>query len=234
MSQPFKLYRLQQTDSQLDQARARLHQIEVTLTENAALHQAQARTQESEQRLQEAHKALRKAEEDVRTQGIKIGQSEANLYGGKIHNPKELQDLQKEIESLKRHNSVLEDRQLECMLILEDTEAAHQQASADLKSVQEQVNSQHAALFQERDGLLKDEARLEQERQATSATIDAEDLKLYNQLRQARRGVAVAKVADNACSACGSTLTPAALQAARSPNTISRCSFCGRILYYAG
>ncbi len=231
MSQPFKLYRLQQVDSQLDQARARLHQIEITLNENSALQQAQARYEDSEVRLNDARKALHRAEEEVRAQGIKIEQSEASLYGGKIHNPKELQDLQKEIAALKRHNSVLEDRQIECMIAVEDAEGVSQQAGIELKAVQEQMAGQHAALFKERDSLVKDIHRMEQERHATAATIEADDIQLYEQLRQARRGVAVAKVSDNACSACGSTLTPAAMQAARSPNQLTRCSFCGRILY---
>ncbi|MFN2235225.1 MAG: C4-type zinc ribbon domain-containing protein [Anaerolineales bacterium] len=46
-----------------------------------------------------------------------------------------------------------------------------------------------------------------------------------------RAGVAVAKVEDRACKACGSTLTASLNQAARSPSQIVFCDSCGRILY---
>jgi predicted nucleic acid-binding Zn-ribbon protein len=54
---------------------------------------------------------------------------------------------------------------------------------------------------------------------------------MYEQLRKLKRGVAVATVADNSCAACGSTLSSAQLHAAKSPNQLTRCESCGRILY---
>jgi predicted nucleic acid-binding Zn-ribbon protein len=231
MSQPFQLYRLQQTDSQLDQARARLAKIEKILSDNARLRQAQSQAEATDQALQAARKALRRAEEEVQAQNIKIEQTEAALYGGRVRNPKELQDLQKESASLKKYKLVLEDKQLDEMLAVEAAEEAHQQSTNELEKVKGEIISQNASLLGERTALQKDAERLESERRAIAAGIDGPDRTLYEQLRQQRRGVAVAKISDNACSACGSTLTPGLIQAARSPNQLSRCSFCGRILY---
>src|SRR5512146_2214181 len=112
----FKLYRLQQIDSQLDQAHARLKQIEAILSNNEAVRQAQERTEAAAAQLEQERKALRKAEEIVQAQRLKIEQTESTLYGGKVRSPKELQDMQNETVSLKRYLSVLEDRQLEAML----------------------------------------------------------------------------------------------------------------------
>jgi predicted nucleic acid-binding Zn-ribbon protein len=77
----------------------------------------------------------------------------------------------------------------------------------------------------------KDLERLHAERSVAVAGIEDSDIKLYETLRIQRRGIAVAKVTDNTCAACGSTLTPALIQAAQLPNQIIRCTFCGRILY---
>jgi hypothetical protein len=86
-------------------------------------------------------------------------------------------------------------------------------------------------LLNERQHLLAEVERLQSECQATVATIPESDINLYNQLRQTRRGIAVAQVVDKNCSACGSTLSAALLHAAHSPNQLTRCDTCGRILY---
>lgn len=232
MTQPFKLFRLQQIDNQLDRTRARLHEIEVALSEDEALRQAWEQSSAAEQRLQSERKALRHAEENVRDQRVKIEQTEATLYGGKVRNPKELQDLQNEIAALKRYLAVLEDRQLEAMLAEEEALAMHQSATSELERVQVVSTAQHQSLFDEQARLQKDLERTSGERQAAASSIPEADMLLYEKLRQTRRGIAVAKVTpDRACSACGSTLNAVLMDAARNPNQISRCDTCGRILY---
>lgn len=231
MSQPFKLHRLQQTDSLLDQKRARLAEIERILSDDEILRAANARLEHTEASFQAARKALRRAEEEVAAQRIKIEQNEAALYGGKVRNPKELQDLQNESAALKRYLGVLEDRQLEAMIVVEEAEAERDQAGSGLEDLKARRIEANAALLGEQTALVKDVARLENERVATLSTIEQADIQLYDQLRASRRGVAVANIQDNACAACGSTLTLGTIQAARAGGTLTRCTFCGRILY---
>ena len=231
MSQPFKLFRLQQVDSQLDQARGRLRDIEAILSDHAALRQAKEKCDHAETELKRAQRELRQAEQLVQAQQMKIEQTEASLYGGKIRNPKELQDLQKEAVSLKNYKITLEDRQLDSMLAVEEAETLLLAAQQELTAVRSQMETQQSSLRAEQANLLNRVNELETERQAVISTIEAPDIQLYELLRQQRRGVAVAKISDNPCSACGSTLTPAQIQAAHSSTQISRCSFCGRILY---
>lgn len=231
MSQPFKLYRLQQIDTQLDRGKSRLHEIEIALAEDAAIRRAQKQVEVLEKRLQEARKSLKKTEQEVQTQRTKIEQSEAALYGGKVRNPKELQDLHKESAALRRYLNTLEDRQLEAMIRLDDAEIAYQETIDKLKEIKKERAGQNATRLEEQSNLHKEVARLEVERQAASASITPDDLHLYELLRKQRSGIAVAKVIDNTCAACGSTLSVALLQSARSPNQLTRCATCGRILY---
>ena len=231
MSAPFKLFRLQQIDTQLDRARARLREIQAALEEDSAVRAAQAKVAARDGELQEGAKSLRRAEQDVQSQRIKIEQTEASLYGGKIRNPKELQDLQNESAALKRYRDVLEDRQLEAMIAVEERENAYAAAVAELEAVQKSIEVQNASLVKEQSTLLKDVERLENERQAAKSSLEAPEVRIYEQLRLTRNGIAVAKVTDRACAACGSTLSAALLSAARSPNQITRCSTCNRILY---
>jgi predicted nucleic acid-binding Zn-ribbon protein len=231
MSQPFKLFRLQQIDSQLDQDRRRLTEIEAILNNNEALNRAQESVKGATEAADRARKDLRKAEEAVQAQRVKIEQTNAALYGGKIRNPKELQDLQNEIGALKRYLSTLEDRQLEAMLALEEAEKQEAAASDELEKIQKEISVLRTNLIQEQIALTQNVKNSEIERQAAVSAIPSEDLDLYEQLRRQRRGVAVARVSDKACSACGTILNAALLHAARSPSQLARCDSCGRILY---
>ena len=231
MSQLSTLYRLQQIDSQLDQANNRLQEIQVALNEDAALKQAQQNHAAAEARLNDERQKLRRAEENVQEQKIKIEQNESTLYGGKVHNPKELQDLQKEVAALKKYLGVLEDRQLEAMLVVEEAESDYNKAAAEILALQASQVEQLARLRGEQRELQVQAERLEVERQAATAPLPSQDLSLYEQRRKTRRGVAVARIANRTCGACGSTLTPALAQSAQVPDQIVRCPTCGRILY---
>ncbi len=231
MSQPFKLYRLQQIDTQLDQVKSRLTEIEIALTDNIHLQQAEELYLQTEASLEAARTDLRQAEEAVQSQRIKINQTESTLYGGKVRNPKELQDLQNESFALRRYLSVLEDRQLEAMIILDQAELDHNAAVGHLQKTQLETKSQNKALLSDQTTLLQEKNRQEIEHTAAANALQKDDLKLYQQLRKTHQGVAVTRVIDNCCSACGSTLSAAQLHAARSLNQIVRCDSCSRILY---
>ncbi|HBX69045.1 MAG TPA: hypothetical protein DEH25_06600 [Chloroflexi bacterium] len=231
MSRSQNLYHLQQIDTKIDQARQRLEQIEVLLSDNANLRKATVLSQRAEKNLEMAKKDLREAESKVKEQRIKIEQSEAALYGGSIRNPKELQDLQNEVAALKRFLEILEERQLESMLVVDEAGAKNQDAQNILKKYRTQAEKQQASLMQERDQIIHEGQNLNNLRGGADKVIAAEDRKIYERLRKQHAGVAVAKVRDQACGACGSTLTASLFQAARSPSQIIFCDSCGRILY---
>ena len=113
MSAALGLFRLQQVDSQIDQIEARLRTIQQTLENDVALRAANEGFAAAEAKHRDAERALKLTEAEVEKQRIKIEQTEASLYGGLVHNPKELQDLQKDIVSLKKHLETLEERELE-------------------------------------------------------------------------------------------------------------------------
>jgi len=231
MSQTLNLYRLQQIDSQIDRAQARLLAIQKTLADDAELRLANEQAQAAQARCQSAERALKQAEAGVQSQHIKIEQNESSLYSGTVHNPKELQDLQNDVAALKRHLNTLEDRQLEAMLASEEAEAGLQSIQTNLVDAQDRWAEQNKSLSEEQNVLQNLVGRFSTERTAVAEVIPAAELGLYDQLRQQRRGVAVAAISDNSCGACGSTLTAAQVQAVRSASQIAFCPSCGRILY---
>jgi predicted nucleic acid-binding Zn-ribbon protein len=231
MSQTLSLFRLQQIDSQLDRAHTRLQAIQIAIEDDTGLGLAKTAAQEAEARMHAAAQSLKNAEEEVKSQRIKIEQNEASLFGGTVRNPKELQDLQNDVASLKRYLTKLEDRQLEAMLIVEESEREQAVAQLALQAAQSHHLEQNQSLIQEQNNLHKEIEKLTTERAAANDPIPADVLTLYDQLRQQRRGVAVATISDSSCNACGSSLSPSQVQSARSQTQMARCPSCGRILY---
>jgi len=231
MSQISILYRLQQIDSQLDNTRFSLQNVERELSDNSLMEVAKQKMNQVEQKHQSELKRLRESENKSYDVRVKIELSESSLYGGKINNPKELQELQTEIASLKRLINTLEDYQLEVMMAVEEAEADLSNTKEALKETQARQIEQNATLNGEKTRLLEQIERLESERKATLPPINATDLALYEQLRKVRNGVAVVKISSRTCGACGATLTAALIQTTQSTGQLVRCPTCGRVLY---
>jgi len=231
MSAALGLYRLQQVDGQIDQVQARQKWIQDTLQNDANLRASTQTHAAAESKLREAARLLKQSEAEVEKQRTKIEQTEASLYSGSVRNPKELQDLQKDIVSLKKYLETLEERQLEAMLTAETAEQEFQTTKSALERVQAQVTEQNRDLAVENESLVKDFERLQIERSAVIGALAGSAVEMYDQLRKQRRGVAVAVVTDSTCAACGTTLTPAQHQNARSTSQLFTCPSCGRILY---
>lgn len=215
----------------MDQIRARLRMIQETLENDLELRSAIEAVAAAENRHKESERALRQSEAEVEKQRIKIEQTEASLYGGKVHNPKELQDLQKDVVSLKRYHETLEERELEAMVAAETTENELQRSREKLESIRSNLGRQNRDLAIESEVLNRDLERLESERKAVMSDLEAPAVTTYNLLRQQKRGIAVTVISDSSCSACGTTLTASQLQSAHSTSQLFNCPTCGRILY---
>lgn len=231
MSASRSLFRLQQVDREVDRVNARLASIRETLENDAELRAALNALEQAKAAHFKAEQGFKHSETEVKTLQIKIEQTESSLYGGMVHNPKELQDLQKDIVSLKKRLASLEELELEAMQTLETAEAEHQQASASLEALQSRRGDEHRKLLEEQASLSKEAERLAMERQAAGADISVSYAELYEDLRGRKRGLAVAEIVDLTCAACGSNLTASLHQNARSTVQLTYCPSCGRILY---
>lgn len=231
MSAALGLYRLQQVDSQMDQIRARLDAIRETLENDVKLRAANKAVSASEAENNLSNSAVKASEAEVESQRIKIEHAEASLYGGQVKNPKELQDLQMEVASLKKYLVTLEERELEAMVHAEETQKVLDEANDKLQQIQETLKAQNRDLTIESDSLNKDLENLEPERNAVIENIEEAYIKIYQQLRQKKNGIAVASFEENSCSACGTTFTQSQQQSARSVDQLFDCPTCGRIIY---
>lgn len=227
----FHLYQLQKLDLRIDQIIQRLEKIETLLHNNPRLLEAEKQVKSDQASVLKVEKELSALENVSATKKVKIEQSEAALYSGKNTNPKELKDLQTEIESLKRTLSANEEEQLSLMGQLEEEQkklAASQATHAKVSAEIEQENSQ---LVNEKTALSKEKEKLLTEHAIAQGQIPAEVLSIYEKLRSSKNHIAVTSVEDQCCATCGSEITASDIQKARTSPTLSFCPFCGRILY---
>jgi predicted nucleic acid-binding Zn-ribbon protein len=218
-------------DSELDNARKRISEINTILEDDQELKQAVRLHQEKEAIAIEKNKLLKKAENHVADQNIKIDQNQKKLYGGAITNPKDLEDLQLESTSLKNYLNTLEERQLEAMLETEEANNQLDLAAENLARIQADLNFTHQELKQEKTQLEQRILATSQKRDEYIKTTDLPDLPVYRSLRESTGGIAVTIMSASSCSSCGANIPSAIEQAARSPGKLAFCPTCKRILH---
>lgn len=231
MSEALNLYRLQNIDTQIHQITARLGEIDKKLSDDSRVKRAQNTLEKAQSQARQKRIELKQIEDKVEAQRIKRKTTQTALFGGKIKNPKELQDLQMESEALKRYISQLEDEQLDAMIANEEAENAEKHAVQALKQIKGTVAEENASMLGEKKKLETDLERLTRERDAVLQSVSTKALNLYQKLLKSKHGVAVAAVTEGGCSICGQSLTPSDLQSIRASNRLVFCPTCGRILF---
>jgi uncharacterized protein len=230
MSRAASLLQLQSIDLEMDAKRARLRAIETALGDDPAVKQAQRDLMAAQAQLHVARVAVQNLEFDNQNLAEKIAEVDGRMYSGAISSPKELQDLQSEVLSLRRRRESLEEKQFEALLTVENAEVQANDIQHRLERAEATAAESHGNLREEREQLQTGLARLEVNHAAVAASISAADLEIYGRLRQSKKGRAVSQLDEGACTACGVAPSSSRIQDARQGNEIILCGNCGRIL----
>jgi predicted nucleic acid-binding Zn-ribbon protein len=208
-----------------------LKEIDRILSSSPELETARQEALSAERDLRAARGALRDLEDQAATQRAKLEETTRRLYSGEVKNPKELLDLQSEEIALRHHLTSLEERQLEQMMAVDDTQSAADRTQNHLNDVEAGRQIQSADLNQQKREWLARQDKLEAQREAAIAVVNGEDLQVYTRMRDAHHGLAVARIEGGACGACGVAPSQARIQQAGAGEQIVFCANCGRILY---
>lgn len=231
MNTSFTLFHLQTQDTLRMKMNTRLKEIDRIIAADKEISQAKVRLVEAEGINKSAEAVVRGLMEQVKEKKIKRELTQSNLFSGKVRNPKELQDLQAETQALDRTIAKLEDEELQAMMALEETTEALNSAEAELQKIMDRKASQNSLLIGEKHKIESEIPQVDAQRQALIEQLDKGTFMVYRTLLRSKAGIAVAEVKDDTCGACGVTVPPADIQAAKSPNVIAYCKNCGRILY---
>jgi uncharacterized protein len=173
-----------------------------------------------------------KADADVEQVRTRIARDRARLDAGQVSSPRELENLQSEIESLIRRQSDLEDAELDVMERLEAVQARLKEATEERAGIAATAET----LTARRDAALAEIGELSGKAADRRSVIVAEEpddlVALYERLRAQHGGVGAAALRRGQCQGCHLTLNTVDLSAIRAaePDEVLRCEECRRIL----
>lgn len=226
-----QLYELQEVDLTIEAREQALKQIVGQLGESQVVLNTRSKLASEEQRLEELGHKQHSLEWEIDDITTKITKAEEELYSGRVGNPKELANLQHEIEVLKAKRSELEDRTIEVMEQVEGAKTGVETLKGELKTLETEWQAQQEKLKVDKEHLEAELVSLKQKREAVSAQVDSGAVDFYLGLKK-QKGTAVAKVEQGVCRGCRISLSNAEIQRARGSDLI-QCSSCGRILFLA-
>ncbi|MFN2223478.1 MAG: C4-type zinc ribbon domain-containing protein [Chloroflexota bacterium] len=229
MSQVDLLYRLQQIDDEIRAGKKRLSQVIRSQRETEELLVARKLAESAAAELHEHRATQTSLNLELKSLNSKAQRSEQRLYSGTVKNPKELEDLQHELESLTRRRTTLEDELLEAMILVEEAQEEDESAQAALSEVETTWNQDQIDLKQEQDELVARINELMVLRKKHLELISPESLTQYEAALRRVGSTAVVLMKNNRCRGCLVTV-PANLVKAVDEGQLVQCDSCSRIL----
>ena len=226
------LLRLADTDRRADATsheRGALSEIAVISAGSARAAELVGKVALAEAELSDIDVAARKLDAEIDTVRARAARDQDRLTAGAAS--KELEGLQREVESLARRQATLEDEALELMERRETADAALAGLRAELTAIGSDVD---AATVRRNDRWadIDDElGRLAVQRAALAAGVPDDVLAIYTRVRATGKVAAAALVGER-CGACQMTLDRQSLEEIRSApaDALTRCPECGALL----
>lgn len=226
---------LQQHDSsllQLDRRRKTLPELAKLEELTATRSELDGRRVEAETAVSDLGRAQRKADGEVEQVKARRERDQKRLDQGVITNPKDLENLQREMEALERRITTLEDEELEVMEQLETAQGELDSVRSELAVIDDQIAEAEATRDASVAEIDSEVGELTSERAQTASAIPDDLLTLYDKLRGQYGGVGAAALVQRRCEGCRLELNAADLRelAAEPDDAVLRCPECSRIL----
>ena len=174
---------------------------------------------------------LRRGEVDVETVTDRIKKDEARLSSGNA-TPKELEQLQHEVGTLKKRQETLEEIELEIMVRSEAITARTDTLTTDLASLETlkaEINQRLTTASGEINTVITNK---QSDREKVVVKIEKPLIDLYEKIRTASGGVAAAALVGNKCNGCNLAINAVEMERIKSlaKDELLRCEECRRIL----
>jgi len=173
---------------------------------------------------------LRRGEVDVETVTDRIKKDEARLASGNA-TPKELEQTQHEIQTLKKRQLALEEIELEIMVRSEAVTERSKVLSTDLISLETlkaEINQRLTAATNEINSVI---SAKQKDREVVAVKIEKALLDLYEKIRVSS-GIGAASLVGNKCNGCNLAINAVEMQRIKTlpADEVLRCEECRRIL----
>ena len=152
------------------------------------------------------------------------------LYSGLVKNPKELTDIQQEIDFLGKRRSLLEDEVLNEMILLEEAESEYESANSELEEIESYWRQEQVDLQQEKESLAVELVEVLESRKHQVSSIGSDALTAYENTKKFAGETAVVVLRNDRCQGC-QVRVPENLIKGVDEGQLIECDSCGRLLY---
>jgi predicted nucleic acid-binding Zn-ribbon protein len=225
------LYNVQLVDSELALVARQYQALDQGQAEQAAFEQARSQHEEKLRLLQETTRDLHDSELQLKSVEEKKKDYETRLYGNKIKGSfKELEAAQQEIEALGRQRSWLDEKILNLMEEAEVRRKEEAEAKVARQKAEKAWTEKQAAYKAAARALVERAKRLTADRAERAKLVPEPLMKRYETIRAHKQGVGIARIVDDQCGACRTTLPTNLVRSVRETDRIETCENCGRLL----
>ena len=173
-------------------------------------------------------------EDELASIEAKITEVDKKLYSGTVSALRELQAMEADIASLKRHSSDIEDQALEAMQEREPLDAELSTLAQQRSTLEAETDQLRQAIADQTKVIDSELATELEARSAAASSIPDDLLAQYERLRAQNGGVGAARLVNGRCSGCHLTLPATELDRIKrgDADTLVLCDQCGRILVH--
>jgi hypothetical protein len=230
MTSAADLFALQEIDLRRDARRAVIADIESRLEETDELRAARQAVEDAQDDLKGLQRLQRNLDARLADLDARLKPLETRMYDGSVRNPKELTDMQKELDHFKKQRSKLDDEGLELIEAVDETAKLLARQRETLRRTEANWQQEQRELIERKSVAESEYATLEGQRGSQTAEMDRGMLGLYETLRVSKAGRAVALVVRGQCQGCHITLPTHLVQRLRGGGVLVQCPNCERIL----
>ena len=228
-----QLYELQMLDWEIQEREEELSEVQSRIADDTQRVQAHRRLSVLERKLGELGPARRQSERAIQQIEERIETIDSRMYSGSVTNPRELEAYQEERANLVRNQQAEEDRLLEFMVEMEETEELRDRARTVFDQIDGERRSELSTLGARQEELSSEMPELHSQRQLLSTEYPPNVMAVYETVRRIRGGQGAALVDRRGlCQGCRLVIPNADLGRVRSGDGIVQCSSCSRILIY--
>jgi predicted nucleic acid-binding Zn-ribbon protein len=190
------------------------------------------KVQKEKERVEVLEKDRRHKEGQLSLEQEKVKKTEGRMFEVKTN--KEYQALLTEIDTLKGASSREEEEILQLLEEIDDLKKNLSKREKEIAATLAKIEGEKKALQEK---MTCDQEALKKEglrREAVTKQLESNLYKLYNTLREKRKGVGVVSVKQETCQGCFVNVPPQMFIEVQKNKALIRCPNCNRILYWEG
>jgi predicted nucleic acid-binding Zn-ribbon protein len=225
------LVKLQHLDTETVRIKSTLKDVSKKLENlDSSLKEIEQTIKDQESVLNELKKEYRDYESDVKMNLAKNKKSQERLRSVKTN--KEYQSMLKEIEDVNSKNSSIEDKMIECLERMDETEEIIAKKKDEYLLFSDRIKSEKENIEREAGINKKKLDELDMDRKNVSGLIDSQLFKKYLVIREQQQGgLAVVPVKDAVCHGCNVNLPPQLYNELFRYDSLKFCPNCHRVIY---